>query len=55
MNVLCENDLDIFISLNSCVLIVLNVEKFIKNINIKLTLVSGLLFIFAPHQFIHNN
>ena len=55
MSDLCENDLNISTLLNSCMLIVLNVEKFIKNINIKLTLVNSLLFIFAPHQFIHNN
>ena len=32
----------------------LNVEKFTINININLTLVTGLLHIFAPHQFIQN-
>jgi hypothetical protein len=32
----------------------LNVEKFTINININLTWVTGLLHIFAPHQFIQN-
>jgi hypothetical protein len=53
MSDLCENDINVSTLLNSYMLIVLNVEKCIKNINIKLTLEMGVLHIFAPHQFIH--
>jgi len=35
-------------------LIILSVENYIENININLTLVTDMLHIFAPHQFIHN-
>ncbi len=39
----------ITILLNNYVLLILNVKKYIINININLTLVTGLLHIFDPH------
>jgi len=49
MRYLCEYRTYITIILNNYVLSILNVKKYIINININLTLVTGSLHIFAPH------